>query len=339
RNARHNGFRKLVMLPASPDRINRATLARQRRHWINIAIHMRRTIKTYTLSERVASADFGIHDERGTARIEHAHRHEYFQIQLNLAGQTEHTIGAAMHALEPGSLSFVLPYRVHRARRPPGSRFYVINFGQRFLRPELEVDALDLEDVPLERAPELAPFLFQEFMDFRLDGAEFKLARQACRKMIDENSRRRFCSIEMIRANLMLLIGTVCRRYERNLLKLAAAQAQRKSRRNALSGVIRYVRGNLAQRITLPDAAAAAHLSPNYLAHLLKKETGKTFTDLVTERRMEKARELLAHTTMRISEIAEAVGFGDEAYFARRFRQCFEIAPRDYRAQASARLR
>ena len=69
----------------------------------------------------------------------------------------------------------------------------------------------------------------------------------------------------------------------------------------------------------------------NYLAHLLKKETGKTFTDLVTERRMEKAQELLAHTTLRIAEVAEAVGFEDEAYFARRFRQCLKIAPREYR--------
>jgi AraC-like DNA-binding protein len=300
---------------------------------------MSRTIKTYTMSERVVSPDFGIHDERGTARIEQAHRHEYFQIQLNLAGHTEHYIGAAVHFLEPGSLSFVLPYRVHRTRRLPGSRFYVINFGQRFLRPELDVDPLDLEDVPLVRAPELAPFLFQEFMDFRLAGSDFALARDACRKMTGENSHRRMCSMEMIRANLMLLIGTVCRRHERSLLKLSTTKALRKSRRNALSGVIRYVRENLAQRITLSDAAVAAHLSPNYLAHLVKKETGKTFTDLVTERRMEKARELLAHTSMRVSEVAEAVGFNDEAYFARRFRQCFEIAPRDYRSKAAARLR
>ncbi len=260
-------------------------------------------------------------------------------MQLNLAGRTEHHIGATVRPLGPGCLSFVLPYRVHRVLHPPGSLFHVISFSQRFLRPELDVDPLDLEDVPLERAPELAPFLYQEFMDFVLEGTELELAAEACRKMTEENARRRFCSLEIIRAHLLLLIGAVCRRYERELLQLAAAQAQRTSRREALLRVGRYVRDNLTRRVTLGDAAAAADLSPNYLAHLLKKETGKTFTDLVTERRMDKAQELLAHTTMRIAEVAEAVGFEDEAYFARRFRQRFRIAPRDYRGRAAARLR
>ncbi len=72
---------------------------------------MTRTIKTYTLSERAMGPDFGIHDERSVTRIGEAHRHEYFQIQLNLAGETRQHIGATARPLEPGYLSFVLPYR------------------------------------------------------------------------------------------------------------------------------------------------------------------------------------------------------------------------------------
>ena len=300
---------------------------------------MTRTIRTYALTERAASRDFSIHHELSVTRIGHAHRHEYFQIQLNLAGHTEQHIGAAVRPLAPGSLSFVLPYRVHRVPHPPGSRFYVISFNQRFLRPELTVDPLDLEDVPLERAPELAPFLYQELMDFRLEGADLEAAEQACAKMTEENIARRFYSLDIIRAHLFLLIGTVCRCYERELLQFSATQAQVTSRKDALSRVMRYVREDLTRRMTLPEAAAAADLSPNYLAHLLKKETGKTFTELITERRMEKAQELLAHTSLRIGEVAAAVGFEDEAYFARRFKQRFRLAPREYRAQTSSATR
>lgn len=286
------------------------------------------------MSERVVSPDFGIHDEQEPSRIGEAHRHEYFQVQLNLAGDTVQHIGAVTRAIGPGSLSFVSPYRVHRVPHPPGSRFYVINFSLRFLRPELDVDPLDLDEVPLERAPELAPFLFQEYVDFRLEGAELDLAREACRTMRTENETRAWCSLEVIRAELLLVLATVCRRHESALRELAATQAQRRSRRDALTRVIRHVRENLAHRISLADAAAAADLSPNYLAHLLKKETGKTFVDLLTERRMERAQELLAHTDMRIAEIAQAVGFEDEAYFARRFRQWFHVAPSAYRSRA-----
>ena len=48
---------------------------------------------------------------------------------------------------------------------------------------------------------------------------------------------------------------------------------------------------------------------------------------------MEKARELLTHTTLRVSEVASAAGFEDEAYFNRRFRQYFHIPPAAYRSR------
>ncbi|MEO8440942.1 MAG: AraC family transcriptional regulator [Betaproteobacteria bacterium] len=293
-----------------------------------------RAIRTFSLTERLASSDFGIRDETSFSRVGEAHRHEYLQVQLNLTGRTEQHIGSTVRPLVPGTLSFVLPYRVHRIRHPPGSRFYVVSFNLRFLRPELNVDPLDLEDLPLAQAPELAPFLFQEFMDYTIKGPDLATVRDACRRMAHEYRRRRFCSAEIIRANLMLLLATVCRCFEPAILRLAAGQAQRKRRRDVLARAMRNVRENLAARISLQGVAAAAHLSPNYLAHLVKKETGKTFIELLTERRMEKARELLLHTTLRISEIAHAAGFEDGAYFARRFKQIFGVTPSLYRVKA-----
>ncbi|MGE5522111.1 MAG: AraC family transcriptional regulator, partial [Rhodospirillaceae bacterium] len=283
--------------------------------------------------ERAAGPDFGIRDERSVTRIASAHRHEYFQIQLNLAGRTEQHIGATVRPLLPGSLSFVLPYRVHHIPHPVGSRFYVISFTQRFLRPELEVDPLDLEDVPLERAPELAPFLYQEFADFRLAGTALRQARAACQRMSAEAAAQRYCWREIVRGELLLLIGLVCRAHEKTLLTLAAGRAQVRSRRAALSRALKHMRDHLTERLSLTSVAAAADLSPTYLAHLMKKETGQTFTDWLTERRMDRARELLAHTPLKIGEVAAAVGFDDEAYFTRRFRQKYGEPPGRYRTR------
>ena len=72
-----------------------------------------------------------------------------------------------------GYLSFILLYRVHVIPHPEGSRYVIINMAQQFLRPGLDVDPLDLENVPLSRAPELAPFSFQEYADswFKTHGA------------------------------------------------------------------------------------------------------------------------------------------------------------------------
>lgn len=300
---------------------------------------MARTIKTYLTAERAAHGDFWIRNEVRKPFVEHAHRHEFFQIQFNLEGRTRHYVGATERWLEPGSLAFVLPYRVHMGGKPGGARFYVINFQQEFLFPQLKVDPLELENMAIAQAPLLAPFLFQDTVDFLLQGADLAMAQDACAKMMDEHHRRGIFSRDIIRANLMLLISTVCERYAKPLT-LADGHARQRHHTQTLTRVMRYVRENLAGHITLAEAARAANLSPNYLTNLLKQETGKTFTSLVTSRRMEKARELLTHTTLRVSEVAGATGFEDEAYFARRFRQYFRISPLAYRSkEVSAALR
>jgi AraC-like DNA-binding protein len=291
-----------------------------------------RDIRTYGMVERADHLDFDIRTQSQGAPLAQLHRHEHFQIKVSLAGETQQNIGASLRPFRRGFISFVLPYRVHLIPHPPGSRYVMINFTQAFLRPDLDVDPLDLEDVAVSRAPELAPFLYQEYLDFSFDEAEFAAIEHLLGQMHAENAARRFGSLELLRGLLLQLIAQACRKYEREILALHAAQGQAGSRRDALQRVVRHIRAHLGEDLSLADAAAAAFLSPNYLAHLLKKETGKTFTELLTERRMERALELLAHTSTRIEGVAQAAGFADQAYFTRRFRQRYGQSPRAYRS-------
>jgi AraC-like DNA-binding protein len=288
------------------------------------------------MAERASRLEFDIRDQVAGVPQARPHRHEHFQILITLAGSARQAIGGALRPVQPGTLTYVLPYRVHRVPLPEGSRFIVINFSQRFLRPDLDVDPLDLEEVPVSRVPELAPFLYQEHLDFTLSGADWDVVQAMLRQMCNENAERRFGSLEILRGMLLQLIGLTCRRYEADLLRLAGEKTRSASRRDALLRVSRYIRENLTRDLNLTEAAATAFLSPNYLAHLLKNEVGKTFTDMVTERRMERAQELLANTAMRIAEVAHASGFPDEGYFTRRFRQWFGTTPRQYRENVRA---
>lgn len=296
------------------------------------------SVRTYAMVERSNHLDFDIRDQGGRAPLTQPHKHEYFQIQLNLGGDTQQHIGGAVRPFPERTLTFVLPHRVHLIPHPLNSHFIVVNFSQRFLRPDLQVDPLDLEDVPVTMAPELTPFRFQEYLDFTFDEAPFAEVVALVASMQRENSLRRFGSLELIRGQLLQLLALTCRHWEPDLLRLASTQAQQTSRRDSMGRVIRYVREHLAEEIALSDAAAAAFLSPNYLAHLVKKETGKTFTEIVTERRLEKAQELLMSTGARIGDIARQCGFADEAYFTRRFRQWHGQSPRQWRDGMRARI-
>lgn len=289
--------------------------------------------RTYGMPERSDRLDFYIRDQTTRPAITEAHRHDYFQIQINLGGDTVQRIGGATRPFPRGAVAFILPYRLHLIPHPPESRFVVINFAQQFLRADLEDDPLDLEDVSIHRAVELAPFRFQEYLDFVLSDADLDEVRHLLDRMLETDATRGFGATALLRGYLLQLIGIVCARHAEPLLRLADSEKQRSGRRDALARVMRYVRAQIASDdLSLTSAAAAAFLSPNYLAHLIKKETGRTFTELVTDRRIALAQSLLVHSTKRVGEIAQRVGFRDEAYFSRRFRRATGMSPSDYRS-------
>ena len=60
--------------------------------------------------------------------------------------------------------------------------------------------------------------------------------------------------------------------------------------------------------------------------------TGYSPYDYFIRMKMMKARELLEHTPLKISQIAHMVGYDDVYYFSRYFRKAFGLSPRDYRA-------
>lgn len=296
-------------------------------------------VRTYGMHERADHLDFDIRFQGARNELTLPHRHAYFQIQIGLDGSTQQAIGGAVRPFGPGTLSFVLPYRIHVIPHPPGSRYCIVNFDQRFLWPSLEVDALDLEDVPLSRHPELAPFLFQEYADFAFDEADFARIRGWLEELQLHNGARSFGAMTTIRGIVQQIIGLACLRQDATLLRLSQQHNGKTSQRDALQRVVRYVRENLDKDLSLTDAAAAAFLSPNYLAHLLKKETDRTFTDMVTERRLERAKELLVSSALLVREVAHQCGFSDEAYFNRRFRQWVGCTPRQFRDEHVARIR
>ena len=63
---------------------------------------------------------------------------------------------------------------------------------------------------------------------------------------------------------------------------------------------------------------------------MIKSETGLTYTQYVTELRINKAKELLKTTKMSLNEVSEAVGFNDYFYFIKKFKREVGITPGKY---------
>lgn len=87
-----------------------------------------------------------------------------------------------------------------------------------------------------------------------------------------------------------------------------------------------YVSGNY-RNATLSGLAEATYLSQPYLSRLVKQLFGCSFKELVVEERMRRAEELITKTDMPISTVTESVGYENDSYFHREYKQRFGKTP------------
>lgn len=83
---------------------------------------------------------------------------------------------------------------------------------------------------------------------------------------------------------------------------------------------------------TLQSVAAHFSYHPNYISTLLKRELGKSFSELVLQQRMERAVILLNGTTLSVQEIALLLGYSNSSNFYKAFKRFYGCPPREYAA-------
>ena len=98
----------------------------------------------------------------------------------------------------------------------------------------------------------------------------------------------------------------------------------------SILGVLRYLETNYAGG-SLTEAAQLLHCDVTWLSREIKRRTGRTYTELLQERRLQQAAWLLEHTRQRVSDIAVSVGYENVSYFHRIFQKRFGLSPKKYR--------
>lgn len=98
----------------------------------------------------------------------------------------------------------------------------------------------------------------------------------------------------------------------------------------SILGVLRYLENNYAGG-SLTEAAQLLHCDVAWLSREIKRRTGRTYTELLQERRLQQAAWLLEHTRQRVSDIAVSVGYENVSYFHRIFQKRFGLSPKKYR--------
>ncbi|WP_337100152.1 response regulator [Paenibacillus sp. YIM B09110] len=87
--------------------------------------------------------------------------------------------------------------------------------------------------------------------------------------------------------------------------------------------------------LQLEQIAAHVFINASYLRAVFKKEIGITVSDYLTQYRMQKAKELLARNSARLTDIAEKVGYNDPGYFSKSFKKFYGYSPSEYEKSRS----
>lgn len=112
--------------------------------------------------------------------------------------------------------------------------------------------------------------------------------------------------------------------------------SQAEENNSLIHGVYDYINQNFGESIGLTDISDYLNRNPSYLSRFIKQHTGKTFSKILTERRIEEAKKLLKNTNLKLPEISEKVGYPNVRYFTRVFSTQVSMTPSDYRKITAA---
>lgn len=108
-------------------------------------------------------------------------------------------------------------------------------------------------------------------------------------------------------------------------------QEQNRGFRSEITQVQSYIYHNYDKNLSVEMLAEQVYLSAGYLSAVFKEETGMNLNRFIRDVRMNKAKEMLEDTNMKITQIAKAVGFVNTSYFCRSFREFFGSTPESCR--------
>ena len=99
----------------------------------------------------------------------------------------------------------------------------------------------------------------------------------------------------------------------------------------------RHMQAHLHGHLSREEVARVAGVSPSHFSKLMKERMGKSFSQLLTQMRVSRVKQLLTETDKTLSEIAQECGFCDQSHMNKVFRGGTSFSPSEFRKTGSGR--
>lgn len=249
------------------------------------------------------------------------HSHNYVEVVYMCQGSTTHIANGKTIVLQAGELLF-FGQGARQEILPAGEHDIAVNF---IILPQFfdrVLEMLGVEETPLRK------FIVDSLRGDNANCLYFQVADVLPIQNLMENliwtlldrpapNRRTICQTTM---GLLFM----------ELLNHTDRLASQSSEEAAILRVLRCIEENY-RTASLTDIAAELHYDMYWLSREIKRRTGKTFKELLQEKRLTQAAYYLKTTSLHVDEIGDAVGYSNLSYFHRIFAEKYGMSPKKYR--------
>ncbi|MCI8497061.1 MAG: AraC family transcriptional regulator [Clostridiales bacterium] len=258
-------------------------------------------------------------------RLEPFHRHNFFELIYVYHGCFVNEFQNEKITLQEGDILLLNPMVLHRVHTLKDDD-YVFNIK---IPPSLFQQKI----LPLLIGNPLFYFFFMETLYQTLpmerylffQNSHTDLIHQSVQTIIQEFFSQESSFHSMIEAQLIYLCGLLSRQQ-----KLPPVQGQNNSQEQLVFDAIALINQN-QQQVTLGNIAGKMGYSKEHLSRIIKKVTGKSFSKLLQECRMNTAALYLQTSPIPISQVMEKIGLHDLSYFYVQFKALYGVTPAQYR--------
>lgn len=251
------------------------------------------------------------------------HNHNYIEVSYVYQGTLTQIIGGRKIRLEKGEIIFLNQYISHEIQAS-SKEDIAINF---IIKPEFFDYILTLLGDENVISKFLITTLYKNY-----EAGEYLYFKVSEKKEIQSLLERIITELYepsiMSDAAIKLLVGLLLVELSRNSEDIEVYSANNYEKMIIIS-IFKYIDENY-DKATLRELCEKLK-QPNYkLSKLIKKHTEMTFKELLQEKRLSKAADLLKMSSYSISEIIERVGYENPTYFYKIFEEKYGVTPRKY---------